>query len=1256
MPLSVVNGKPTYQIDEVVFAETLKSSYAFLRRFFDHDNAAVESFFNRNTTPKSLIEIIKSKIHEITWVKDSQCPLDLSNPELLHIVMFAKIINDYALNILEKKKEGHVDEALFYLQSALALYSFVIRWDETYRYQVHHIHHHAGDPLIKEDYFVSLKRFFERMNRFSLNPTDLFKQRMYDVESKTCSTDKCRCYVSASPAKYRLLYLRCLAVLKSLQPEHSEKYTDLTNPCINRTYTQLKNYLNHHPTDDNAQVLFRQVKEQKSAVQTELEASTQKALDAKHTASSFGTVSRYSDLRHPIARFIDEVASTVPYPVNMRRDVFLMACLAKLFSNNGTSNGKSALSSLVNILMADPEFNKLTLTNKCSILFILFFYRNLATQRFDIPSDAEAPRGLMWGSHTHQSFFNTLPLMQLFNYLMGVTSFDAFEFSPKEGVETIRLMNLLEIAMRLLPKLGLQLSFEASSHPLRTRFLRESPHLTSPETYMVTLDSAKRWNEECWAESGLWMTEELEKLLTAYSKMFNCARVLHEKIKDIYPDGLVVGVSGNTASGKTTFLKNLLKQMFPYADDDEIEKLTKGILNVDLPKALLKRIGRLLNHQIHDQGSAPLMELIQRMIDMELNYFHDARLNTVEKVAACVIEPAKQMGKQVFFYDLDVSLEESLLRLLDRPLDQDEPCPTLSTVVNGFITMRKNRKKIIERLKNEKCVTYFELRSGDEVIAKKENGVFKKLNKDAYKKCTTVPSEQEIEKALQSEITKDLFEKAFPGRKFEESKIKRWENMAVGQAVFRHVSHDTASSNPKFGRVNMQPFNGSWLNPKLAEHIYSEHLLHIRGVDSKFDGLHWFWTKFGWSQNPLYNPERGFQMKLGYFLIPPHKEKELNLQKLGDLPKHILTQIRDETGTKFFVHPEAYRHYESLFDKGISFVKAEDSDFMGTPTSSYRSWLLRDVKNNKTPFIAKFGVLGAHGTKETTRLLFDDDVKKSVNINNALKNRLKKEPRPLIFEENLGLVIPGYSGNIIREVPEDLLEGRCSIFSFSALMSVERSKKGNQGLCWVTNKEGQLPLIYELIEESKLTTEEFIKKHIIDNFFDTFKEMHFELGYAFSPHGQNLSMVVPGFRLAYKDLEGMQEGPQGMIESIDLFFLYHILIKLLNVLVREEVKLNSNIIPEQRGIPQPEQFLYDYLKKHCTKDQEALAKYTICEEQYLRLFKHARTRYIHELQKHYDLTKLNIPLDDLLHSGEKRSVGETSSQTHNEELHAVRKN
>lgn len=379
-----------------------------------------------------------------------------------------------------------------------------------------------------------------------------------------------------------------------------------------------------------------------------------------------------------------------------------------------------------------------------------------------------------------------------------------------------------------------------------------------------------------------------------------------------------------------------------------------------------------------------------------------------------------------------------------------------------------------------------------------------------------------------------------------------------------------------YGKVEVMPFSNSWLEdyPNVLNHVIAEHVLHVKGLDEKGEGLNWHKEKFVTTggMDPQFNPEAlfpgakqvGIQIKLPYFIIP---KEDMNAIEA----KSLLPKIKDEVvvsdGNKqvvayrFFVHPEAFKQFEVLFTiPTIKYVSPTDSEFIATPSSSYRSMVVRKVIKddkgeykpapNSIPYIVKVGVSGE--VLGSDRWLSVGEIERSVAVQNALDNMPESTftgngMKMYFFEESMGYYIPenkieGYppkgssknSGILIRQFPKELLDNKVQIFSFGSLMSTERLKPENAGVGYSDKKDpdlNRLPLIFEVLHANIASkqiksTKEFFEKYMINGYLGAIEGVQFKEGLTIEPHSQNLNLVVDNnlkpIGFAYRDHGGVR--------------------------------------------------------------------------------------------------------------------------------------
>jgi hypothetical protein len=308
--------------------------------------------------------------------------------------------------------------------------------------------------------------------------------------------------------------------------------------------------------------------------------------------------------------------------------------------------------------------------------------------------------------------------------------------------------------------------------------------------------------------------------------------------------------------------------------------------------------------------------------------------------------------------------------------------------------------------------------------------------------------------------------------------------------------------------------SGITIKTQHGRYIASEHLSKINGKEKISKGvkellneeqnLHnkdlWGANAFSSNINPDYVPENNPKFPLPYYLIPADDVKFLQATSLDEKVASQLTmRISGKKYYKLFVHPESEAHYEFL-KHAYRYIGPEETEFMASPTSSYRSlivWNGEDVA--KKPFIAKVS-LDKNVIGSIDRLVSENEVERSVANQKVFDHMGKSKLEAMnvkVFPESAGLVVTKelsgapekLGGQLIREIPEEVIESKKKWFSFSALMS--------------PNKKPQ-PLIMDVIKASGLSSYDFFDQIMIKNYLTMFEELSLKSGINFEPHSQNL--------------------------------------------------------------------------------------------------------------------------------------------------------
>lgn len=302
--------------------------------------------------------------------------------------------------------------------------------------------------------------------------------------------------------------------------------------------------------------------------------------------------------------------------------------------------------------------------------------------------------------------------------------------------------------------------------------------------------------------------------------------------------------------------------------------------------------------------------------------------------------------------------------------------------------------------------------------------------------------------------------------------------------------------------------------PNLHRTIASEHLSKFDGKEPIAKGvkellneeqnLHnkdlWGASAFASNIAPEYIPENNPKFPLPYYLVPEEDSKFLQADSLDKrVSDQLMMIVEGKKYFKLFVHPESEAHYE--FMRGTyTYISQDETEFIASPTSSYRSlvvWNQKDLK--KKPFIAKVS-LDKNVIGSIDRLVSENEVERSV-ANQKVFDRMGAakldEMNVRVFPESAGLVMrkelqgapEKLGGQLIREIPDEVVNSTKKWFSFSALMSPNKKPR---------------PLIMDVIQASGMDSFSFFEKYMIRSYLTMFEDLSLKSGVNFEPHSQNL--------------------------------------------------------------------------------------------------------------------------------------------------------
>jgi len=926
-------------------------------------------------------------------------------------------------------------------------------------------------------------------------------------------------------------------------------------------------------------------------------------------------------------------------------------------------------------------------------------------------------RTFRWFFASYKDYILDFYQLHIISYLEGKCSVNEMLLTRENGAYFLRLAKLADLAFICFTRVNRKtIQFKNTTYALRTYILELlSPELTTTDVYTLSIDPEKLKNVDYLKDPSNWVPERIGLYAKIISQEYIKSIALANRLND--PEPHIYALRGNTASGKST----LAKDRFSHALDEKGE--LSGCINPDNLKYVLKmktsQKCQLTNMQVHEEVvRGPLSSYkVDVLHQSKCSVIVDTRLSSVEDFEECVLAPAMNRKRKATIIDIDVPISLSLQRVLTQRNPQGKSaCAPPKAIKDGFQETRRCRTGIIERVRKETLIEDYELISTDkegntQLVAQKKGSSFEVIFPKFFEECLQPLSEEALDQESKQKITLKSIQDAVVSYRIsasEQDVMKLWQNFTLEKALEFHARglsvqeahaqlENEAYLREKYGIVVLEPFSDAWLldHPHIKVHLDSEHLLHIRGCDEEGRGLNWQTNKFASRLDPAFNPESkgGFQMKVGYFIIPRSNAELFKSLSLSPAIEKEL-EVRDAAGNligyRFFVHSEAYEHFQTLHHANIPFVKPENSEFIGTPTSSYRSWAIRHIeqmdntlkpKPNSVPFIVKLGV----GKQfDNSRLLSRKEVKQSIE-KQILFDKMRMDPGLMIFPESFGIAlknIPNYptasnintdlladSGMIIREFPQEFLEGKCQIFSFSALMSLEKLKYPD--ICnHDKHIEKPLPLIYSILENAidkglVKTPFEFIQRYLIENVFKALDSIVFQEGLSLAIHGQNLCMVLnqdyTPRGIAIRD-HGDIHKIKRYLETYTWFYRYHVFIKLMNVMT----SYPNDTLPPIKGAPiqighiRPveERNLHHYLFKKIAANplessvaMNSLQNLSISFQEYELLLNMMDQNFLTLLSNHFGMENIAFLMKDIvLPAAEVGSQGETQLTIYNRML------
>ena len=155
--------------------------------------------------------------------------------------------------------------------------------------------------------------------------------------------------------------------------------------------------------------------------------------------------------------------------------------------------------------------------------------------------------------------------------------------------------------------------------------------------------------------------------------------------------------------------------------------------------------------------------------------------------------------------------------------------------------------------------------------------------------------------------------------------------------------------------------SGVSMNSKLKKFIYSEQVKNNYSLYKNDDSI-----SFELDISEEYKPAFQKIFRLPYFLIPICKDKiKIDENYKFFFEKNIFIKNNGKIFYPFFVHPTSERIFCKWIGKKYEYVNAENSIFEATPTSSYRSLVVKNIYTEEY-FMAKVSIFGnvANGARQ----------------------------------------------------------------------------------------------------------------------------------------------------------------------------------------------------------------------------------------------------------------------------------------------------
>lgn len=280
-----------------------------------------------------------------------------------------------------------------------------------------------------------------------------------------------------------------------------------------------------------------------------------------------------------------------------------------------------------------------------------------------------------------------------------------------------------------------------------------------------------------------------------------------------------------------------------------------------------------------------------------------------------------------------------------------------------------------------------------------------------------------------------------------------------------------------------------------------------------------------------YLPESQKFFKLPYFVIPIDRENNEFSQKYKDfLDVNFFINKKGKNFYPFFIHPVTEDIFKNWIDDKYIFINSDESEFIATPTSSYRSLIIQNI-NTKNYFIAKVSIFD--NVANGSRHIDWKSASGQYSSSNITSKAISKIQNFELFEDigfftisgnvsfnfsNKFKIVFGSNkidtfGIVIRKIPDillnDFVENKnvLSVASFTSLLRKQNS------------------FLLESYKNSKFSSFfDYLDNYIFIPLFNIFYKLFYEYGITLEPHCQNVlieldDLYVPTSNFFYRDFD-----------------------------------------------------------------------------------------------------------------------------------------